>query len=155
MNVGRRAAERRAVAALTAGLDIEEAIVAGRHGPIPIRRYRRMGPRPTRILVWAHGGSFSHGGRDQHDEPDDGPGRPGRLPRRRRHPVGIDLRAGSRLRGQCPALLTAGHWYPVCVVDVDGYPEQAQRIAFLAQVINAAVPAGGDGGRVVVGPSSG
>ena len=43
----------------------------------------------------------------------------------------------------------------VCVVDVDGYPEQAQRIAFLAQVINAAVPAGGDGGRVVVGPSSG
>src|SRR5687767_6156517 len=57
----------RAVANLVAGLDIRDGVQPGRHGPIPIRTYRN----PTsvsstgRVLVWAHGGSFSGGGLDQ------------------------------------------------------------------------------------------
>jgi nucleoside-diphosphate-sugar epimerase len=34
-------------------------------------------------------------------------------------------------------VLTAGHWCPVCVREVDAYPRQAERSAFLAQLADA------------------
>ncbi len=45
------------------GIEIRDAAVAGRHGGIPIRRYR--GDAHDATFVWVHGGAFSHGGLDQ------------------------------------------------------------------------------------------
>jgi len=38
-------------------------VVIGRHGPVPVRRYRPRpgGERPAPLVVWLHGGAFSHG----------------------------------------------------------------------------------------------
>lgn len=45
---------------------IEDDVVNGRHGPIPIRRYRPQTPLAgADPLVWLHGGAFSYGGLDQ------------------------------------------------------------------------------------------
>jgi xylan 1,4-beta-xylosidase len=45
---------------------IENDVVRGRHGPIPIRRYRPQTPvAGADPLVWLHGGAFSYGGLDQ------------------------------------------------------------------------------------------
>ena len=45
---------------------IENDVVRGRHGPIPIRRYRPQTPvAGADPLVWVHGGAFSFGGLDQ------------------------------------------------------------------------------------------
>ncbi|MBE8519321.1 alpha/beta hydrolase fold domain-containing protein, partial [Amycolatopsis sp. H6(2020)] len=57
-------AATRALNALTAGLDIRDVAVPGRHGTIPVRRYR-AGPSPAGRLIWLHGGGFSGGGLDQ------------------------------------------------------------------------------------------
>jgi acetyl esterase/lipase len=48
---------------------VEDDSVLGRHGPIPIRRYRPAG-RPATVVVWVHGGAFSHGGLDQRESHD-------------------------------------------------------------------------------------
>jgi acetyl esterase len=45
---------------------IENEVVRGRHGPIPIRRYLPETPvAGASPLVWLHGGAFSYGGLDQ------------------------------------------------------------------------------------------
>lgn len=54
-----------AVETLVAGLDIRDDVQPGRHGTIPIRTYRRPASSSGCVLVWVHGGSFSHGGLDQ------------------------------------------------------------------------------------------
>lgn len=45
---------------------IYQSCVAGRHGPIPVRRYspRRGEGGPSPVVVWLHGGAFSHGDLD-------------------------------------------------------------------------------------------
>lgn len=53
------------------GVLVEDDSVLGRHGPIPIRRYRPSG-RPGAVVVWVHGGAFSHGGLDQSESHDVG-----------------------------------------------------------------------------------
>jgi acetyl esterase/lipase len=50
---------------LMADLEVEDAVEQGRHGPIPVRRYRRRGGADGPTLVWVHGGAFSYGGLDQ------------------------------------------------------------------------------------------
>lgn len=49
------------------GLDTADESIGGRHGPIPIRRYRSLSGHNSDLepLVWLHGGAFSHGGLDQ------------------------------------------------------------------------------------------
>lgn len=42
---------------------IDEQVIAGPHGPIPVRIYEPQHPRAG--LVWAHGGAFAFGGLDQ------------------------------------------------------------------------------------------
>ncbi|HWU07156.1 MAG TPA: alpha/beta hydrolase fold domain-containing protein [Streptomyces sp.] len=54
----------RVMAALLDGIDHADDSVPGRHGGIPVRRYRPDG-LPVGTLVWLHGGAFSHGGLDQ------------------------------------------------------------------------------------------
>lgn len=44
-------------------ISIEDDVVPGPHGDIPVRLYRP--DTPTRGLVWAHGGAFSFGGLEQ------------------------------------------------------------------------------------------
>jgi acetyl esterase/lipase len=45
-------------------VDVEEVVVDGPHGPVPVRVYRRdAGPAPAG-LVWAHGGAFLGGDLD-------------------------------------------------------------------------------------------
>lgn len=41
-------------------------ILAGRHGPVPVRRYRPQSSDqgPSSLVVWLHGGAFSHGDLD-------------------------------------------------------------------------------------------
>ncbi|WP_335991212.1 alpha/beta hydrolase [Glycomyces sp. MUSA5-2] len=39
----------------------------GRHGPVPVRRYRPSSLRGAATVVWLHGGAFSHGGLDQNE----------------------------------------------------------------------------------------
>ncbi|MET9992740.1 alpha/beta hydrolase [Streptomyces mutabilis] len=56
----------RAMDALLDGVDCADDSVPGRHGAIPVRRYRPGGP-PVGTLVWLHGGAFSHGGLDQRE----------------------------------------------------------------------------------------
>jgi acetyl esterase len=56
-----------AVARLVAGLDVRDDVIEGRHGPIPVRRYRRADRSHTATLVWVHGGAFSYGGLDQRE----------------------------------------------------------------------------------------
>jgi acetyl esterase/lipase len=62
MNARRRA---KVIAGLEAGLDIRDDAVRGRHGDIPLRRYRSRALGAGPALVWVHGGAFSHGGLDQ------------------------------------------------------------------------------------------
>lgn len=64
---GRGGAAERAVQALELGVDIADARVAGRHGDIPIRRYRPASAEPSATFVWLHGGGFMHGGLDQRE----------------------------------------------------------------------------------------
>ncbi len=48
-------------------LDIRDATVPGRHGPVPIRIYTPHGPAPESgraCLVWMHGGAFAWGDLD-------------------------------------------------------------------------------------------
>lgn len=56
--------ERRSAAAEPA--PYRDDTVAGRHGPVPVRRYhpRPGGRRSSSLVVWLHGGSFSHGDLD-------------------------------------------------------------------------------------------
>ncbi|MFF8450002.1 alpha/beta hydrolase [Streptomyces leeuwenhoekii] len=54
----------RAMAALLDGVDFTDGSVGGRHGAVPVRRYRPAGPAAG-TLVWLHGGAFSGGGLDQ------------------------------------------------------------------------------------------
>ena len=50
-------------APVRADVQVEDRVVSGPHGPIPVRTYT---PRDaTRGLVWAHGGAFAFGGLDQ------------------------------------------------------------------------------------------
>lgn len=60
-----RRARRAAADELAKGLEIEDSTVAGRHGLIPVRRYRAPGATSSQALVWLHGGGFSYGGLDQ------------------------------------------------------------------------------------------
>lgn len=43
---------------------VENLSAPGPHGPIPLRSYRPATGRPARVLLWAHGGGFEHGGLD-------------------------------------------------------------------------------------------
>lgn len=46
-----------------AGVRIDDRMIPGPHGPIPVRIYQP--PNPRAGLVWAHGGAFVFGGLDQ------------------------------------------------------------------------------------------
>jgi acetyl esterase len=48
---------------MPAGVEAEDIVIEGRHGSIPLRRYRRRhrGAAPVRALLWVHGGGFSQG----------------------------------------------------------------------------------------------
>ncbi|WP_235577221.1 alpha/beta hydrolase fold domain-containing protein [Rathayibacter sp. Leaf299] len=49
-----------------ASVEVTEDEVIGRHGSIPVRRYRGREARgDSALLVWAHGGAFAWGGLDQ------------------------------------------------------------------------------------------
>lgn len=50
---------------LVSNLDISDGVEIGRHGEIPVRRYRAHASNSSQTLVWLHGGAFSHGGLDQ------------------------------------------------------------------------------------------
>ncbi|SDC97419.1 alpha/beta hydrolase [Glycomyces harbinensis] len=43
----------------TTGVAVEDTLIEGPHGPVPIRVYRPESP--TGALLWAHGGGFRHG----------------------------------------------------------------------------------------------
>ncbi|KQO11718.1 hypothetical protein ASF06_03575 [Agreia sp. Leaf244] len=48
-----------------AAVDLDEVVITGRHGPIPLRRYRGgRGGATTRTVLWVHGGGFSQGALD-------------------------------------------------------------------------------------------
>ncbi|WP_400997791.1 alpha/beta hydrolase [Agromyces sp. GXQ0307] len=64
--MNRAAASATAPGSVTAWDDV----LPGRHGPIPVRRYQPQaaiaGPgRAAGLVIWLHGGAFSHGGLDQ------------------------------------------------------------------------------------------
>ncbi len=42
-------------------VDVRDATVAGRHGPVPVRTYRPARTSAVGSLVWAHGGGFARG----------------------------------------------------------------------------------------------
>ena len=44
---------------------VEDGTVAGRHGSVPVRRYKTDAAPGAPAVVWLHGGAFSHGGLDQ------------------------------------------------------------------------------------------
>jgi acetyl esterase len=47
-------------------ISVWDDVLPGRHGPIPVRRYRPHSgaERNSALVVWLHGGAFSHGGLD-------------------------------------------------------------------------------------------
>lgn len=45
-------------------VDIDDDVVAGPRGPVPIRRYRPQAPSTAPTLVWLHGGGFFRGDLD-------------------------------------------------------------------------------------------
>lgn len=47
-----------------ASVGIADVAIAGPHGPVPARRYRRVGTPARSGLVWAHGGAFMFGDLD-------------------------------------------------------------------------------------------
>jgi acetyl esterase/lipase len=47
----------------TTGITVEDTVIDGPHGPIPLRLYRPEGP-VTGAVLWAHGGGFRHGDLD-------------------------------------------------------------------------------------------
>lgn len=57
---------REVVRRLESGLRIADEVVAGRHGAVPVRRYRgSSSPAHPQLLIWIHGGAFMSGGLDQ------------------------------------------------------------------------------------------
>ncbi len=45
-------------------VDVDDSVIAGPQGPLPIRVYRPVGSRPQRALVWFHGGGWVFGDLD-------------------------------------------------------------------------------------------
>lgn len=50
---------------LVSRVHVENAVIDGLHGPIPIRTYTPLSGEIRENLLWLHGGGFSHGGLDQ------------------------------------------------------------------------------------------
>ncbi|HEX2145507.1 MAG TPA: alpha/beta hydrolase [Glycomyces sp.] len=85
------------------GVAVEDTVIEGPHGPIPLRLYR---PETTVIgrVLWAHGGGFCHGDLDMFEA----------------HGVSIELarRAGVAVASVDYRLADGGTRYPVPIDDV-------------------------------------
>jgi acetyl esterase len=87
----------------TSGVTVEDAVIGGPHGPIPLRLYRTEGP-VTGAVLWAHGGGFRHGDLDMFEG----------------HVVSIELarRAGAAVASVDYRLADGVVRYPVPIDDV-------------------------------------
>jgi acetyl esterase/lipase len=85
-------------------VDVRDATVAGRHGPVPVRTYRPARTSAVGSLVWAHGGGFARGELDWNEA----------------HVVGAELaaRAGVLVVSVDYRLARDGVRFPVPVDDV-------------------------------------
>jgi acetyl esterase/lipase len=87
----------------TTGVAVEDTVIDGPHGPIPLRLYRPEGPW-TGAVLWAHGGGFRHGDLDMFEG----------------HVVSVELarRAGVAVASVDYRLADGAVRYPVPIDDV-------------------------------------
>jgi acetyl esterase len=109
---------------------VDERMVAGPHGVIPVRVYSPAGSGPWPMLLFVHGGGWVMGSVDTHDD----------LCRSLCHRVGaVVISVGYRLAPE--------HRFPVALDEC---------VAVMGRAVAAADELGGDGGRIAVaGDSSG